>query len=78
MSSRGPTGTRREGIGYAIAWFIAGAVIVGGPIAYLVGVHWFIGTTVVGACGLLAVRYGETFFHRVADSDWWRVLGGGR
>jgi hypothetical protein len=58
-------------------WFILGALIVGVPISLLVA-HWFVGTAVVVACGLLAVWYRETFFDRVANSDWWHGLGGRR
>ena len=58
-----------------VLYFCAGALI-GVPIAWTLAIHWSVWIVVTVACGALAVRYGEDFFDRIADSAWWRALFG--
>jgi hypothetical protein len=53
---------------------MAGVFLVGLPLAAIFGVHWTVALLVLVTCGVLAVRSGDSFFHRVADSNWWQVL----
>ena len=71
-----PRPRERLGLLAIVLRFMAGVFLVGLPLAAIFGVHWTIALLVLVTCGVLAVRRGDSFFHRVADSNWWQVVRG--
>lgn len=56
--------------------FVFAALVVGGPLAWILAPSWSVAVALLVACGLLGAWRGDAFLRDVAGSGWWAAVRG--